>query len=96
MSKFELTKEEDKAIRALKRAFDRLPDTLIVYVVDDVATVCKKGVPSERIDVQVGKHLSPTNMLTDAHDDFEYGEGRDFKGSGWYYENPPEGYDEER
>jgi hypothetical protein len=70
----ELTQEEKKAIKRLRRAFDALPDTLIVYVVDDCACVCKRGVPSSEIDEDIATGLNPTNMLTDAHDDHGNGQ----------------------
>lgn len=64
----ELTREEQAAIRRLRKAFERMPESLLVYVLDDTAYVCKKGVPSEEIAEHVACWLAPCAVLRDAHD----------------------------
>lgn len=70
-----LTREERLAINRLKKALTTLPSSLIVYVIDDSAVVCKRGVPSEDIAEDVGRSIRPGLVLTDIHDDMDYGEG---------------------
>ena len=72
-----LTKKEEAAVARLKKAFDMLPDNLIVYVIDSSATVCKKGTPSyssdgEMVCEHVG-YVQPAAMLADMHDDMDFG-----------------------
>ena len=68
-----LTVIEKKAITRLKKAFDMLPNTLRVYVVDSSVFVCKLGVPSSDICERVGDGAFATNMLEDVHDDMDCG-----------------------
>ena len=67
-----LSQKEIKAIIKLERAFLNLPKTLKIYVVDASVVVCKIGVSSDEICEEVG-YANPTVMLTDLHDDMDYG-----------------------
>ena len=65
----ELTSNEIQAIKRLMTAFEKMPETLNIYVVDADVIVCKKGVSSEDISLTVGRAKDVGAMLTDIHDD---------------------------
>lgn len=68
-----LSSIEERWLKRAEKLFKDKPDSLIVYVVDDVATVCKQGVSSSDFSQGIANELSPTNMLTDVHDDMGNG-----------------------
>jgi hypothetical protein len=68
-----LTPLEKKSLLRLKQAFAALPKSIRVYVVDDVAIACKRGVPSNEFSEIVSRGLCPCAYLTDAHDDLQNG-----------------------
>ena len=67
-----LSQKEIKSIERLRVAFDKLPKTLIVYVVDADVVVCKMGVSNYDICEEIGR-VYPTNSLNDVHDDMDFG-----------------------
>lgn len=61
-----VTRNEERAIDSLQMAFDNLPKSLKVYVLDANVIVCKIGEPIEMCAEHVGTAF-PTNMLPDVH-----------------------------
>lgn len=72
------TKEEETALRALRRALLKVKDCnqICLYVVDDWVTACKLGIPSDDLSQVIGHGLNPGCVLTDMHDDEDFGRGR--------------------
>ena len=70
-----LTQKEALAVADMQRAFQGLAKhkSLAIYVLDDMAIVCKLGVPSSEISETVGRGLRPCCVLTDIHDDMDCG-----------------------
>jgi len=68
-----LTQKETKAIDRLSKAFKSMPNSLKIYVIDDTVIVCKKGVSSYEVNEAIHCPVFPGSMLTDIHDDFNFG-----------------------
>ena len=69
----ELSKKEIRAIERLRKAFDALPKTLLVYVLDDTVVLCKIGSPANLGSDIIVSGVIATNMLEDVHDDMDFG-----------------------
>lgn len=71
----DFTKEEMSAIKSLKRAFKKCPNTLRLYGVDRSLSICKVGVSSDALlESIIECGLNSGIGLSDMHDDNNNGE----------------------
>lgn len=73
------TKKEVLALNRLRKTLESIPNNLCVYIVDAEIVICKVGVPSVEIQESVGFADNAGVMLTDLHDDHNY--GKDYRRS---------------
>jgi hypothetical protein len=64
-----LTKTERKAVETLRRALAGIPNSLVVYAVDDIVIACKKGVSVDEYMDRLWQGIMPGNNICD-HDEF--------------------------
>lgn len=76
MTDSEFTREEMNAIRRLRRAFDNMPESLVLNLLDDWLYVNKVGVPCDDLKEVVGRHIAGGLVLCELHDERDFGRDR--------------------
>lgn len=69
----EFTKEEQNAIKRLKRSLNSMPESLRVYNCDANIYVCKIGISCMDLIEDVGSIATGCAVIMDVHDDSGYG-----------------------